>query len=113
MTSEDLAFYLDAARQLPSLMMTVAPETVTPQQVNALREGGVHVSLGHTGAGYDMCKGAAEAGATCVTHLFNAMSPLQHREPGLVGAALDLGSLNAGLIADGIHVDPVASQGCD
>lgn len=108
MTAEDLAFYLDAAHQLPSLMITVAPETVTPDQIQTLRNGGVHVSLGHTGAGYETCKKAAEAGATCVTHLFNAMSPLQHREPGLVGAALDLGKFNAGLIADGIHVDPVA-----
>ena len=108
MSADDLAFYLDAARQLPSLMITVAPETVTPKQIEALRKGGVHVSLGHTGAGYEICKGAGKAGATCVTHLFNAMSPLQHREPGLVGAALDLGMFNAGLIADGIHVDPVA-----
>ncbi|MEL7525052.1 MAG: N-acetylglucosamine-6-phosphate deacetylase [Pseudomonadota bacterium] len=108
MTAEDLAFYLKAARQLPSLMITIAPETVTPEQVGALRTGGVHVSLGHTAAGYETCKRAAEAGATCVTHLFNAMSPLQHREPGLVGAALDLGEFNAGLIADGIHVHPVA-----
>lgn len=108
MTAEDLAFYLEAARQLPSLMITVAPETVAPDQITALRAGGVHVSLGHTGAGYETCKEAAEAGASCVTHLFNAMSPLQHREPGLVGAALDVGALNAGLIADGIHVDPVA-----
>lgn len=108
MTAEDLSFYLEAAQVLPSLMITIAPETVAPEQVKALREGGVHVSLGHTGAGYDTCKTAAEAGATCVTHLFNAMSPLQHREPGLVGAALDLGAFNAGLIADGIHVDPVA-----
>ncbi len=108
MTADDLAFYLEAARQLPSLMMTVAPETVTPDQIEVLRKGGVHVSLGHTGAGFDVCKRAGEAGATCVTHLFNAMSPLQHREPGLVGAALDLGGFDAGLIADGIHVDPVA-----
>nr|WP_319387326.1 N-acetylglucosamine-6-phosphate deacetylase [uncultured Roseibium sp.] len=108
MTEEDLAFYLDAARQLPSLMITVAPETVTPDQIASLGNGGVRVSLGHTGAGYEACEMAVDAGAACVTHLFNAMSPLQHREPGLVGAALDLGKLSAGLIADGIHVDPVA-----
>ncbi|WP_299470663.1 N-acetylglucosamine-6-phosphate deacetylase [uncultured Roseibium sp.] len=108
MENEDVAFYLEAVDRLPSLMMTVAPETVTPEQTAVLSKAGIHVSLGHTGAGYERCRQAANAGATCVTHLFNAMSPLQHREPGLVGAALDLGTLNAGLIADGIHVDPVA-----
>lgn len=108
LSEEDLAFYLEAARQLPSLMITVAPETVTPDQIASLGNGGVRVSLGHTGAGYEVCETAVNAGAACVTHLFNAMSPLQHREPGLVGAALDLGRLSAGLIADGIHVDPVA-----
>lgn len=108
MSEEDLELYLDAVRHLPSLILTVAPETVRPDQISRLAEAGVHVSLGHSGATYDQCRKAAEAGADCVTHLFNAMSPLQHREPGLVGAALDLGALNAGLIADGVHVDPVA-----
>lgn len=110
MEEADLELYLYAARQLPSLMLTVAPETVTPDQIDRLAEAGIHVSLGHSGATYAECKAAAEAGASCVTHLFNAMSPLQHREPGLVGAALDLGSLNVGLIADGVHVDPVAMR---
>ena len=52
-----------------------------------------------------MVKAAAEAGASMVTHLFNAQSQLGNRDPGVVGAALDIGSLSAGLIADGIHVD--------
>ncbi|MCX2722858.1 N-acetylglucosamine-6-phosphate deacetylase [Roseibium salinum] len=108
MTDEDLDLYISAARQLPSLMMTLAPETVDPGQIASLVGAGIHVSLGHSGASYAECRKATEAGASCVTHLFNAMSPLQHREPGLVGAALDLGALNAGLIADGIHVDPAA-----
>jgi N-acetylglucosamine-6-phosphate deacetylase len=90
--------------------MTVAPETVQPDQIRELADAGVHVSLGHTGATYRQCSAAAEAGASMVTHLFNAMSPLQHREPGLVGAALDLGALNVGIIADGVHVDPVAMR---
>lgn len=108
MTAEDLELYISAARSLPSLMVTIAPETVTENQVRDMSEAGIHVSLGHSGASYRACRQIAEAGANCVTHLFNAMSPLQHREPGLVGAALDLGDLNAGLIADGVHVDPVA-----
>lgn len=110
MTDEDMELYLYAAGHLPSLIVTIAPETVTPDQIRRLAGAGVHVSLGHSGASYAECKTASEAGASCVTHLFNAMSPLQHREPGLVGAALDLGALSAGLIADGVHVDPVAMK---
>ncbi|WP_297842246.1 N-acetylglucosamine-6-phosphate deacetylase [uncultured Roseibium sp.] len=107
---EDMALYLRAARELPSLIMTVAPETVPPEQMRELADAGIHVSLGHSGATYRQCKTATKAGASMVTHLFNAMSPLQHREPGLVGAALDLGALNVGIIADGVHVDPVAMR---
>ena len=64
------------------------------------------VSIGHSNAGYDRCVLAAKAGASCVTHLFNAMSQMGNREPGVVGAALTIGTLSAGLIADGIHVHP-------
>jgi len=110
MTDADIDLYISAAKELPSLIITLAPETVGCDQVARLVEAGVHVSLGHSDASYSECRKAAEAGASCVTHLFNAMSPLRHREPGLVGAALDLGTLNAGIIADGIHVDPVAMK---
>jgi N-acetylglucosamine-6-phosphate deacetylase len=110
LTREDMSLYLRAARELPSLIMTVAPETVPTEQMRELADAGIHVSLGHSNATYRQCKSAAEAGASMVTHLFNAMSPLQHREPGVVGAALDLGALNVGIIADGVHVDPVAMR---
>ncbi|TYC65859.1 N-acetylglucosamine-6-phosphate deacetylase [Stappia sp. BW2] len=110
LTREDMSLYLRAAREMPSLIMTVAPETVPPEQMRELADAGIHVSLGHSNATYRQCKTAAEAGASMVTHLFNAMSPLQHREPGVVGAALDLGALNVGIIADGVHVDPVAMR---
>ena len=106
MTDADLRMLLEAAARLPVLMVTLAPESVTPAQIEALHAAGVTVSLGHSDAGLDTCAAAARAGATCVTHLFNAMSPLGNREPGLVGAALTLGGLSAGLIADGIHVHP-------
>ncbi|ABD54278.1 N-acetylglucosamine-6-phosphate deacetylase [Jannaschia sp. CCS1] len=104
MDDADLARLLDAAIRLPLLKITVAPETVTPDQIAALHDAGVLVSLGHSDAGFATCQAAASAGARCVTHLFNAMSQLGNREPGLVGAALTLGSLSAGLIADGVHV---------
>ena len=68
---------------------------------------GVCVSLGHSDATYAQAQAAAEAGARSVTHAFNAMRPLHHREPGMVGAALDLDALTCEVICDGIHVDPV------
>ncbi|MEM9633808.1 MAG: N-acetylglucosamine-6-phosphate deacetylase [Pseudomonadota bacterium] len=108
MNDEDVRLYLRAADQLPNLIITLAAETVRPDQIATLSGAGVHISLGHSGASYEECSIAVDAGASCVTHLYNAMSPLQHREPGMVGAALDLGGLSAGLIADGVHVDPVA-----
>lgn len=108
MAADDLARLLDAARQLPVLKITVAPESVTEPQVFALADAGILVSLGHTDADYDTCRRYLDAGARCVTHLFNAMSQLGSRAPGLVGAALDDGRISAGMIADGIHVHPAS-----
>ena len=68
-------------------------------------ENGVKVSLGHTACGYETAVAASKAGADHVTHTFNAMNPLHHREPGLIGAAMDTGMFME-LICDGIHVHP-------
>lgn len=106
MSASDLAMLIDAARHLPCLMITVAPEVVTAPQIHALHDAGAVISLGHSDASYDTCVLAAKAGASSVTHLFNAMSQMSNREPGVVGAALGLGCLSPGLIADGIHVHP-------
>ena len=108
MDDTDLEMLLDAARRLPALMVTLAPESVTPAQVHALAGAGAVVSLGHSDADFETCMAYAAAGARCVTHLFNAMSQMTSRAPGLVGAALQSGGLSAGLIADGIHVHPDA-----
>jgi len=108
MQTEDLNLLLAAVKRLPYLMMTVAPENTTPDQIKALTDAGVIISLGHTDAIYKDCKAAAEHGASCATHLFNAMSQFTGREPGLVGAALDTPHMHAGLIADGIHVSPAS-----
>jgi N-acetylglucosamine-6-phosphate deacetylase len=87
-----------------AVMVTVAPEMVDPGCIAALCARGVVVAVGHTRASsVDMARAVAE-GATCVTHLFNAMDPPLAREPGPVGAALDTGELWASLIADGHHV---------
>ncbi len=105
MTDTDLALLVDAACQLPALMVTLAPASVRPDQIAALAKAGVIVSLGHAECTLAEAEAAIAAGARCATHLFNAMSPLGNREPGLVGAALT-GTIAAGVIADGIHVHP-------
>ena len=106
MNDADEAALIAARQRLPVLLTTIAPETVEPQRIEALARAGIVVSLGHSDASYRLAKAAAQAGATMVTHLFNAMSQIGNREPGLAGAAIDTSSLSAGLIADGIHVDP-------
>lgn len=106
MSEEDVAIFEHAAQRLPNVMLTIAPENASRDQVARLNQAGILVSLGHSDADYRTCVEYIEAGATCCTHLFNAMSQLGNREPGLVGAALDSGELSAGLIADGIHVHP-------
>ncbi|TGQ81103.1 N-acetylglucosamine-6-phosphate deacetylase [Mesorhizobium sp. M8A.F.Ca.ET.207.01.1.1] len=106
MTDADQAMLMAARRKLPVLLTTIAPESVDPARVTALAKAGIVVSLGHSDTGHAAAKAFAEAGASVVTHLFNAMSQIGNREPGLAGAALDIGTLSAGLIADGIHVHP-------
>ncbi len=108
MEARDLALVIDAAERLPHVMMTVAPENVSIAQVSQLSDAGVIVSLGHTDADFETAVAYMDAGARCTTHLFNAMSQLGNRSPGLVGATLDTGAVSAGLIADGHHVHPAA-----
>lgn len=109
MTETDLQILCEAAPNLPALMVTLAPESATPAQIRSLTDAGVIVSLGHSDCDLGMAQTAMAAGANCVTHLFNAMSQLGHRAPGLVGATLS-GEAKAGLIADGIHVHPAAMK---
>jgi N-acetylglucosamine-6-phosphate deacetylase len=106
MNDHDLRELLEAKRHLRTLYVTIAPEAVSLAQVAALAAAGVVVSLGHTDCAFETAMRYAETGARCVTHLFNAMSQLGNREPGLVGAALARGDLHGGLIADGHHVHP-------
>lgn len=110
MTEADLHLLLDAAARLPRLKVTIASENVTLEQAQTLAAAGVLLSLGHTDADYDTCCAYQAAGVRCVTHLFNAMSQMGNRAPGVVGAALDQGGLSAGLIADGIHVHPATMR---
>jgi len=109
MTEDDLDLICEARAGLSVLMLTVAPASVTPEQIAKLTEAGVTVALGHADCSYAEAQAAHDAGARIVTHLFNAMSQLGSREPGLVGAALSL-PLACGLIADGIHVAPESAR---
>ena len=93
------------ANKISKLMLTIAPEAVSPQQITRLSKAGAIISLGHTDCTFNQAAEAVDAGATCATHLFNAMSPFGSREPGLVGAVLDSGRLFSGIIADGFHVN--------
>lgn len=92
------------------VLLTVSPSNVSPAAIAALAKAGIIVSLGHSDATAGQAQAALAAGARGFTHLYNAMSQLQHREPGMVGAALADRDSYCGIIADGHHVDPLALQ---
>ncbi|WP_333817447.1 N-acetylglucosamine-6-phosphate deacetylase [Tabrizicola sp.] len=83
--------------------ITVAPESITPEQVRQITATGAVVSIGHSDATAEETRALLDAGATCFTHLFNAMSPMLHRAPGVTGACIN-STAYAGIICDGIHV---------
>ncbi|MCS5423026.1 MULTISPECIES: N-acetylglucosamine-6-phosphate deacetylase [Psychrilyobacter] len=84
-------------------ILTLAPENAKPEHIKTLREGGVNVALGHTNATYEEIMEKKPYGITLATHLYNAMSPFTHREPGVVGAVFDSKDIKAGIIVDGFH----------
>lgn len=85
-------------------MMTLAPECCDNEIISYLMRHGVLVSAGHSNATYEQAMEAFALGIPTATHLYNAMSPFQHRAPGLVGAIFD-GQVYSSIVADGIHVD--------
>jgi N-acetylglucosamine-6-phosphate deacetylase len=90
------------------MLVTLSPRAAPLALIQRLARAGIIVSLGHASITDDEAFAAFDAGATSVTHVFNAMSPLNHRAPGLVGAALARPDIITGLIADGHHVAPTA-----
>nr|WP_319513963.1 N-acetylglucosamine-6-phosphate deacetylase [uncultured Cohaesibacter sp.] len=104
MEEQDLSVLLAAQGTFGKSMITIAPENVTIDQVKALVEAGWHVSLGHTDCDAETAFAYFEAGASMATHLFNAMSQMRNREPGLVGAVLTTDKAYCGMIADGYHI---------
>jgi N-acetylglucosamine-6-phosphate deacetylase len=109
-TGADILAEIERAR--PDVgILTIAPELDGAVDLIAdLVAHGHRVSIGHTGASYDRAREAIDAGATHATHLYNRMTPLTHREPGVVGAVLESEEVAAELIPDGVHVHPAAMR---
>ncbi|WP_153039147.1 N-acetylglucosamine-6-phosphate deacetylase [Microbulbifer sp. Q7] len=106
LSEEELAIY--GRDDLGLKMVTLAPENVSPGDIRKLVDLGVRVCLGHSNADGKTAAAAVAAGATGFTHLYNAMSPLHSRDPGMVGTALISDGCWCGLIADGHHVSAEA-----
>src|SRR3954447_14140950 len=105
-TTDDLA-WLGELSAVGSSMVTLAPECVPVGFVKTLAASGIRVSAGHSEATSETLIRAIDEGLSGVTHLFNAMPAMSAREPGIVGVALADARLTAGIIVDGIHVDPL------
>jgi N-acetylglucosamine-6-phosphate deacetylase len=89
-------------------LVTLAPEQVPLDTIRAMVARGAIVAAGHTAATYEQARAGLDAGLRGFTHLYNAMSPLQGREPGAVGAALEDREAWCGIIVDGVHVHPAS-----
>jgi N-acetylglucosamine-6-phosphate deacetylase len=92
------------------MVVTLAPAAASNDQISKLARNGIVVSVGHSDATAEEARAAFDAGARAVTHLYNAMSQLGHRTPGLVGAALVDPRVICGFIADGFHVHEIAGR---
>ena len=101
---DDAAMALLTRPRRGVVMLTIAPELAAPEQIVTLSRAGVIISAGHTDATYEEAIAGFDHGVRGVTHLYNAMTPLQHRAPGMVGAAFDRDDVYCGLIVDGVHV---------
>ncbi|AWB68067.1 N-acetylglucosamine-6-phosphate deacetylase [Saccharobesus litoralis] len=106
----DQEWQLFSRNDLGIKKVTLAPEAVSPEEIQRLTELNVIVSLGHSNATYEQTQAALAAGATGFTHLFNAMSPLTSREPGVVGAALAAQQTYCGIIIDHHHVHSTSAN---
>ena len=109
-SAETLGRFLKAAAG-NARILTVAPEVLGAAPcIDAAREAGLVVSIGHTDATYEQARAAMARGAHSATHVYNAMRPFSHRDPGVIGAVLTTPDVNAELIADGVHVEQAAMK---
>lgn len=105
---DQTGFDILTSLQVGSTVVTLAPELTSPGMISRLVAEGVIVCGGHSGATYAQARNALAHGLSGFTHLYNAMTPLQSREPGMVGAALEDDDSWFGIIADGHHIHPAA-----
>lgn len=103
---DEAAFELLTSLDVGKTLITIAPELTTPEMIARFVAAGVVVAAGHSAANYEQTNTALAAGLSSFTHLFNAMTPLTSREPGMVGAALKDENSWCGIIVDGYHVHP-------
>jgi N-acetylglucosamine-6-phosphate deacetylase len=109
-SAEVLQRFLQAASG-NARIMTMAPELLGAMPcIDAARSLGLVVSIGHTDATYEQARAAIAHGALHATHVYNAMRPFSHRDPGVIGAVLTTPEVTAELIADGVHVDEIAMK---
>jgi N-acetylglucosamine-6-phosphate deacetylase len=109
-SAETLSRFLKAAAG-NARILTIAPEVLGAAPcIDAARQAGLVVSMGHTDATYEQARAALARGARSATHVYNAMRPFSHRDPGVIGAVLTSPDVNAELIADGVHVEEAAMK---
>jgi N-acetylglucosamine-6-phosphate deacetylase len=107
--NEELQMLVNAGKAHIRLL-TIAPEMFSADQIKLLLDSGITIAAGHSNATYKQASAAFALGVRVVTHLYNAMSPFQHRSPGLVGAAFDHPEVYAPIILDNIHCDFSAAR---
>jgi N-acetylglucosamine-6-phosphate deacetylase len=109
-SAETLGRFLKAAAG-NARILTIAPEVLGAAPcIDAARQAGLVVSMGHTDATYEQARAAMACGVRSATHVYNAMRPFSHRDPGVIGAVLTTPEVNAELIADGVHVEEAAMK---
>jgi N-acetylglucosamine-6-phosphate deacetylase len=106
--ADDELFEVILAEPAVRLVTLASERPGAMDRIHRLRDRGIAVSLGHTDATYEQLVAGIDAGATMVTHLYNAMSPFAHRAPGVIGAALVDDRVAVGLIPDGVHSHPAS-----
>ena len=106
-TLEEIKELLDYGKGVIT-MITIAPEVCSKEIIHLIQSYGIIISAGHSNANYQQAMEALDDGVSAITHLYNAMSALQHREPGLVGAAFTHSSAMSSIIPDGHHVNYAA-----
>jgi N-acetylglucosamine-6-phosphate deacetylase len=104
---QEVKAFLDYGKDVVKII-TLAPEVCSKEVIDLILSSGIKIFAGHSNATYEEAIHSFDNGISAVTHLYNAMSPLLHRSPGLVGAAFDHQLIMASIIADGYHVDYAA-----